>query len=72
MPLTDSLDSVLAERQQTPVERIKTDRASAIPMGRAGSADEIADAVIYLLSTQSGYIIGATLSATGGVLAGMV
>lgn len=71
-PLTNSLDSLLAERQQTPIERIKADRASAIPMGRAGSADEIADAALYLLSGQSSYLTGATLSATGGVLAGIV
>lgn len=71
-PLTDSLDSVLAERQQTPIERIKADRARAIPMGRPGSIDEIADATLYLLSAQSGYMTGATLSATGGVLAGSI
>lgn len=69
-PLTASLNSVLAERQQASIERVKADRASAIPMGRPGSTEEIADAAVYLLSAQSSYITGATLSATGGVLAG--
>lgn len=71
-PLTASLDTVLAERQQTPIDKIKADRARAIPMGRPGSVEEIADAALYLLSAQASYITGATLSATGGVLAGAV
>lgn len=71
-PLTASLDGVLAARQQAPIEKIRADRASAIPMGRAGSTEEVADAALYLLSAQSSYITGSTLSATGGVLAGVI
>lgn len=69
-PLTDSLDGVLAERQNTTVEQVRVERSAAIPIGRPGTADEVADAALYLLSAQSSYITGATVSATGGVLAG--
>lgn len=37
-----------------------------IPMKRAGTADEVADAVTYLLSNQASYITGALLNVSGG------
>lgn len=71
-PLTDALNADLAGRQNTTVDKVRDDRAAAIPMGRPGSADEVADACLYLLSKQSSYADGSTLSLTGGVLAGIV
>ena len=70
--LTTSFDATLAARQNKSVDEIRADRTAAIPMGRAGSVDEIADACLFLLSAQAGYITGTTLFATGGVLAGSI
>jgi NAD(P)-dependent dehydrogenase (short-subunit alcohol dehydrogenase family) len=39
---------------------------SKIPMGRLGTAEEVADAVVFLASPQSRYITGAALPVTGG------
>jgi NAD(P)-dependent dehydrogenase (short-subunit alcohol dehydrogenase family) len=36
-----------------------------VPMGRTGSAEEVADAVLYLMSDQSSYISGALLDVGG-------
>lgn len=36
------------------------------PMGRAGTADEIANAVIWLMSDQASYVTGSTLTVSGG------
>ncbi|MGO4833986.1 SDR family NAD(P)-dependent oxidoreductase, partial [Rhizobiaceae sp. 2RAB30] len=71
-PLTDALNLRLAADRGVDVGRIELDRAAAIPMGRAGTADEVADTCLFLLSRQSSYTTGATLFATGGVLAGIV
>ena len=38
-----------------------------IPMGRAGSADEIADAVVFFAGPRSNYITGQTLNVDGGI-----
>ena len=38
-----------------------------VPAGRMGEADEIASAVVFLASTEAGYMTGATLHVNGGM-----
>lgn len=38
----------------------------SVPMQRGGSAEEVADAVMYLMSDQATYVTGAVLKVTGG------
>jgi len=40
--------------------------ASSIPMKRTGQAEEVADAIVYLLSPSASYITGAILNVSGG------
>ncbi|MEK0418412.1 MAG: hypothetical protein RI949_2418 [Pseudomonadota bacterium] len=40
--------------------------APQVPMGRAGTADEVAAAVVWLLSPQASYCTGAVLNVSGG------
>jgi NAD(P)-dependent dehydrogenase (short-subunit alcohol dehydrogenase family) len=42
------------------------DLASIVPMQRPGTADEVADSVLYLLSPQASYVTGAILNVSGG------
>jgi 3-oxoacyl-[acyl-carrier protein] reductase len=41
---------------------------SAIPMGRMGAADEVADLVVFLAGEGAGYITGQTIVVDGGAL----
>jgi NAD(P)-dependent dehydrogenase (short-subunit alcohol dehydrogenase family) len=41
---------------------------SRIPMGRVGSTEDIANAVLFLVSNMADYITGATLNVDGGLL----
>jgi 3-oxoacyl-[acyl-carrier protein] reductase len=41
---------------------------SRIPLGRLGTPDDIANAVLFLASPRAGYITGATLHVNGGML----
>jgi 3-oxoacyl-[acyl-carrier protein] reductase len=45
----------------------KTGIMGQIPAGRMGTPDEIASAVVYLSSSESAYITGATLHVNGGM-----
>ena len=49
-----------------PEEQAKEYRRS-VPMQRFGTAEEVADAILYLASRESAYITGATLEVTGGL-----
>lgn len=46
---------------------IKETLITKIPLGRVGSSQEIANAVLYLSSEESGYITGNTLHINGGM-----
>lgn len=47
-------------------EQVRDQIASTIPMGRFGTVDEIASAVVFLADEKSTFITGATLSVNGG------
>lgn len=40
--------------------------AATVPMKRTGSADEVANAIVWLLSAESSYVTGTSLDVTGG------
>jgi 3-oxoacyl-[acyl-carrier protein] reductase len=48
-------------------EKYKDIILSKIPSGRLGEPDDIANAVLFLLSDQSDYINGETLHVNGGM-----
>ncbi len=41
--------------------------AEAVPLGRVGTAQEVADAVLFLASTRASYITGAVVRVNGGM-----
>ncbi len=40
---------------------------SAVPLGRVGTVDEVAAAIVFLASPQAGYITGTTIAVDGGL-----
>ncbi len=49
-------------------DKVKEDLATKIPMGRLGEADDIASAVLFLVSDSANYITGQTLNVDGGMV----
>lgn len=60
--LTDSLAAAGPEAQAAAVR--------AVPLGRLGTIDDVASAAVWLVSSDSGFITGTTLTIDGGRLAG--
>lgn len=48
-------------------DKVKADLAAQIPMERLGSSEDIANAVVFLASEQSGYITGQVIGVNGGM-----
>jgi 3-oxoacyl-[acyl-carrier protein] reductase len=48
-------------------EKVREELAAQIPLERLGSADDIANAVLFLAGERSGYITGHVLSVNGGM-----
>lgn len=49
-------------------DKVKEDLATKIPLGRLGEADDIANAVLFLVSDSANYITGQTLNVDGGMV----
>ena len=58
--IATSMTDVLTDDQKTKIN-------ATIPMSRMGSADDIAAAAVFLGSTESGYVTGATIHVNGGM-----
>ena len=61
---TPGLNDLLAS-SETGQQRLKM-ISSSVPLGRLGTSDEIAKAVVFLASDDSSYITGAELFVDGG------
>jgi 3-oxoacyl-[acyl-carrier protein] reductase len=51
-------------------EKVKDDLKARIPLGRMGSAKEVAAAIVFLASEEAGYITGHVLDVNGGMYMG--
>ena len=50
------------------IERIE----KVMPIGRVGETDEIAEAVLWLMSDQAGFCVGSILDVAGGPRRGVI
>jgi NAD(P)-dependent dehydrogenase (short-subunit alcohol dehydrogenase family) len=70
--LTDESNRLLSTLRGQSIETVWQARTSGIPQGRAGTPDDVAGVVAFLLSDASAYMTGSTVSVSGGLLAGAV
>jgi 3-oxoacyl-[acyl-carrier protein] reductase len=56
----------LAAANGTTTEAVLANNARAVPVGRYGTAEEIADVIVFLCTNAASYINGAAITVDGG------
>lgn len=59
---------IMTEMTETLSDKVKEDYMQQIPLKRAGTPDDIAEAVCFLISPAGSYITGTTINVSGGLL----
>lgn len=62
----------MAQQEGTTPEAILDRFAQDIPLGRFGTAEEIADVAAFLASPRSGYVVGQSVAVDGGIGRGLL
>lgn len=62
----------MAQAEGTTPEAVLARFAQDIPLGRFGTAEEIADLAAFLASPRSAYIVGQSVAADGGIARGLL
>ncbi|HEV2224022.1 MAG TPA: SDR family oxidoreductase, partial [Candidatus Acidoferrales bacterium] len=65
--MSQALGQALAERLQMDAEKLFQGFLQAILQGRPQTADEVADAALFLASSEASAITGQTLNVDGGM-----
>jgi NAD(P)-dependent dehydrogenase (short-subunit alcohol dehydrogenase family) len=63
---TERHDAFLAQQEPWAAERVEEELRLLHPVGRVGSPEEVAAAIVYLLSDEASFITGATVPVDGG------
>ena len=65
-PMWDHVDSLFARQEGLPLGEKKRRVGRAVPLGRMGAPDDVADVIVFLASDEARYITGQTLNVDGG------
>ncbi len=70
-PAIERVIAYNAGKSGLPVDQVRKNMEQAIPVGRFGTAEELAGLTAWLLSAHSGYVTGQTVSHDGGKIDGL-
>jgi 3-oxoacyl-[acyl-carrier protein] reductase len=69
-PALDRFEASLASRHATSTEHVRAEHVAAIPMGRVGTARELADVVAFVCSARASFVTGTMIRVDGGAVRG--
>jgi len=67
-PMWKGIDAELSRRSGRQPGQAMRDQVADVPMGRAGSAEEVADLVVFLAGERARYITGQAINISGGLV----
>ena len=68
---TIQLHRARAEKERRRLEEVQAEMLREIPMGRMGTAEEVADLIAFLASDRAAYITGVIAQIDGGLYRGI-
>jgi 3-oxoacyl-[acyl-carrier protein] reductase len=69
-PALGRFEGWVAEHDGVPPDEVRRRHVDAIPLGRLGRAEELADVVTFLSSARASFVTGATIAVDGGATRG--
>lgn len=69
-PALDRFEQSLAQHEGVSTDEVRRRHVAAIPMGRVGRAEELADVVVFLASGRAGFVTGTVVRVDGGAVRG--
>ncbi|MEO8266286.1 MAG: SDR family oxidoreductase [Ilumatobacteraceae bacterium] len=69
-PALDRFENARAEHESLSTDEIRRQHIAAIPMGRLGRAEELADMVVFLASARASFVTGTVVRVDGGAVRG--
>lgn len=69
-PALDRFECARAEHEALTLDEVRRQHVAAIPMGRLGRAEELADVVVFLASGRASFVTGTVVRVDGGAVRG--
>ena len=69
-PALARFEAARAGRDGRSVEAIREEHVASIPLGRVGTARELADVVVFVCSARASFVTGTALRVDGGAVRG--